>query len=78
MLKELLIFPFGGNAREALLSIFAINALKKEWQVLGFIDDDKANKGKDCCGIKVLGGKEILKRFPKANVLAVVLLIRIY
>lgn len=71
MLKDLLIFPFGGNAREALLSIFAINALKKEWRILGFIDDDKSNWGKDCCGIKVLGGKEMLKKFPGAKILAV-------
>jgi sugar O-acyltransferase (sialic acid O-acetyltransferase NeuD family) len=65
------LFPFGGNAREALLSVFAINERIKEWDILGFIDDDRSRHGKECCGIKVLGGREILKEFPDAFVLAV-------
>lgn len=71
MSKKLIIFPFGGNAREALVTILGINRIKKKWDVIGFIDDDSSTWGKDCCGIKVLGGKEILKRFPDAHILAV-------
>lgn len=71
MSKKLIIFPFGGNAREALVTILGIHRIKKKWDVIGFIDDDSSTWGKDCCGIKVLGGKEILKRFSDAHILAV-------
>jgi sugar O-acyltransferase (sialic acid O-acetyltransferase NeuD family) len=71
MLKKLLLFPFGGNARESLLSVFAINEKKEEWDIVGFIDDDRSQHGKDCCGIKVLGGKVIFEKMPEAFVLAV-------
>lgn len=71
MAGKLLIFPFGGNAREALMCVFAINEKLMEWDILGFIDDDQSRHGKDCCGIKVLGGRELLKKIPDAFVLAV-------
>ena len=71
MSKKLLLFPFGGNARESLMSVFAINARRKEWDILGFMDDDPSRHGKRCCGIEVLGGREILNDFPDAFVLAV-------
>lgn len=70
MPKKIILFPFGGNSREALLSILAVNTQKKVWDVIGFIDADPATHGKDCLGVKVLGGNEILKKFPDALVLA--------
>lgn len=71
MCKKIIIFPFGGNARESLLSILAINSIKKMWDIIGFIDDNRSNWGKVCCGIEVKGGREVLKRLPGAMVLAV-------
>lgn len=71
MPEQLMLFPFGGNSREALLSVLSINTKKKTWDVLGFIDDDPSMRGKECLGIKVLGGREVLKKFPKAKILAV-------
>ena len=71
MSKTLLIFPFGGNARESLISVLAINRMNPEWEVLGFIDDDHAQYGKDYCGVKVLGGREQIKKYEDAFVLAV-------
>lgn len=71
MSKTLLIFPFGGNARESLISVLAINGMSPEWEVLGFIDDDSAQHGKDYCGVKVLGGREQIKKYEDAFVLAV-------
>ena len=71
MPKKLLLFPFGGNARESLVSIFAINEKCKEWDLLGFVDDNISMHGKVCCGISVLGGREILREIPDAYVLAV-------
>lgn len=71
MAKKLIIFPFGGNAREALACIFDINTVKKSWDVVGFIDDDSSCHGKSCCAVKVLGGSSALAKFPDAMVLAV-------
>jgi len=71
MPKEIIIFPFGGNARESLLSILAVNNIKKTWKVVAFIDDDRSQWGKTCCGIEVKGGRDILKKSPEAMVLAV-------
>ena len=71
MLKKLILFPFGGNSREALLTVLSINARKKAWDIIGFIDDNPLTHGKNCLGIKVLGGREVLKKFPCAGVLAV-------
>ncbi len=71
MSKQLLLFPFGGNAREGLISIFAINSIRPEWDIVGFVDDDHSVHGKECCGIKVLGGRELLDAYDSAYVLAV-------
>jgi sugar O-acyltransferase (sialic acid O-acetyltransferase NeuD family) len=68
--KKLLLFPFGGNAREALISVFAINSVRPEWDIVGFFDDDRSVHGKDCCRIKVLGGRELLTKYDDAYVLA--------
>lgn len=70
-MKDLLIFPFGGNARESILAIQAQNKVEPTWNVVGFIDDDKNLWGKECFGVKVLGGRSILANFPSANILAV-------
>ena len=71
MSKKLLLFPFGGNAREALISVFAINERGNEWDVVGFIDDDRSRHGQECCGIRVLGGRKVLEEIPDTYVLAV-------
>jgi sugar O-acyltransferase (sialic acid O-acetyltransferase NeuD family) len=71
MSKKLLLFPFGGNAREAVISVLAINAIKQEWDLAGFIDDNSSQHGRDYCGIKVLGDRELLKEHADAFILAV-------
>lgn len=70
-LQKLLIFPFGGNARETLMVAIAQNQIKKRWHILGFIDDNLNIKGKTCCGFPVLGSREILDKYPRAKVIAV-------
>lgn len=72
MPKKLILFPFGGNAREAVDVICAINRKNKEWDLLGFIDDDPKTWDKSLLGIKVLGNRELLKEFPDVYLLAVV------
>lgn len=75
MTRKLILFPFGGNARESLMSVFAINEKNSEWDsewsIIGFVDDDRSRHGMECCGIKVLGGRAILAEHPDALVLAV-------
>ena len=71
MPRKLLLFPFGGNAREALLSLFAINDKDQAWDIVGFVDDDPSQRGKSYYGIKVLGGREVLSMHADAFVLAV-------
>jgi sugar O-acyltransferase (sialic acid O-acetyltransferase NeuD family) len=70
-MNDLLLFPFGGTAREALLAVLEQNTVKKTWNVLGFVDDDKSLWGKTLCGVEVLGGREVFSHFPSAQVLAV-------
>lgn len=71
MSRKLFLFPFGGNSREALLSVLAINECEQEWDVIGFLDDDQSRHGKECCGITVVGGREMLGVEPDAYLLAV-------
>ncbi len=71
MSADLIIFPFGGNAREALMAINATNKIIKKWNIIGFIDDDSSTWGRQCCGVKVIGGKDVLNKQINSYVLAV-------
>jgi sugar O-acyltransferase (sialic acid O-acetyltransferase NeuD family) len=68
---KLLLFPFGGNAREAALTVFGLNHKDAMWDVCGFVDDDRSLWGKEYCSIKVVGGREVLKQDESACVIAV-------
>ncbi|MCI0570214.1 MAG: NeuD/PglB/VioB family sugar acetyltransferase [Myxococcaceae bacterium] len=70
-MNDLVLFPFNGNAREALAVIDAINRVRPTWKVLGFVDDDPALAGRELYGHRVLGGSRCLNEFPEARVLAV-------
>lgn len=70
-MKEIILFPFGGNAKEAITVIEAINEKIKTWEVLGFIDDNPDLIGEKCSGHEVIGGREKLSEYPPAKVLAV-------
>jgi len=71
MPKKLLIFPFGGNGRESLISVHAINDIRKEWDIIGFVDDNLSLYGREYCGIKILGGRELFDQHSDAFILAV-------
>ena len=70
-MKDVILFPFGGNAREAVIAILALNSIEPTWNILGFIDDNADLHGKECCGFKVLGGRDKLSEFQSAKILAV-------
>ncbi len=71
MSKDLILFPFGGSAREALVTIQSCSILSDEWNILGFVDDNSELKDKECCDVKVLGGREVFDQNKNAYVLAV-------
>lgn len=70
-MRDILLFPFNGNALEAVSVIRDINRLQNEWNILGFIDDDVNKYGLSADGFDVLGGRDQLRSYPHALVLAV-------
>lgn len=61
-IKNLVIFPFNGNGREAIDAIDP-----SEYRLIGFIDDDGQKQSEDY----EIFSREILKKFPEIHVLAV-------
>lgn len=70
-MRDLVLFPFGGNAKEAVGVVAAINALAPTYRLLGFMDDNPQVQGQRFCGVPVLGGRAILEDHPQALLLAV-------
>lgn len=70
-MNNLIIFPFGGNAKEAVSVVEAINRGSKQWNIVGFIDDNTDLKGEVFANYKVLGGREELHNYPDVKILAV-------
>src|SRR5690349_7200686 len=69
-MRDLVIYGAGGFGREVLLLIDQVNADKKQWNVLGFIDDGKpANTQVD--DYEVLGGLKYLQTSSLSVVLAI-------
>jgi sugar O-acyltransferase (sialic acid O-acetyltransferase NeuD family) len=64
--KDLIIYGAGGFGRETVLMIEQINEDRKQWNVIGFIDD-QVSKGKHVDGIPILGGGEHLEKFHNAD-----------
>jgi len=63
MREKLILFPFGGNALEA------VDCLGDDFELIGFIDDAPEKHGK--CGCFEVHSRELLERYPEAKVLAV-------
>lgn len=63
-MEKLLLFPFSGNAKEALDAAFG------QFEVVAFIDDSPNIQGTSYMGIPVLS-RDALHRFSDAKVLAV-------
>ena len=60
MVKKILIFSAGASGIEILELINQINKNKKEYDVIGFVDDEKIKK--NIYGIKVFNSKKIPKK----------------
>lgn len=70
-MKPLVLFPFNGNAREAVQVIDAINRTRQSWDLRGFLDDDPAKRGSTLGGYPVLGPFEDILAWPDCSLLAV-------
>lgn len=55
-MKKVVILGAGGFARETLWIFRDANEENREWEVLGFIDENEENHGKVLCELPVLGG----------------------
>ena len=64
-MKDLVIIGTGGVGRETALIVEEINKVKQEWNILGFIDDNKDLIGKEIMGYKVIGDRSYLNNFEK-------------
>lgn len=56
--KKVIILGAGGFARETLWIFKEANEEKNEWEVLGFIDENKECHGKVICDLPIVGGFE--------------------
>lgn len=63
-MEQLFIFPFNGNGLEAL------DCIKNQFELMGFIDDTIEKQGKHAFGFEVFD-RSILEKYPDAKVLAV-------
>ena len=64
-MKDLVIVGTGGVGKETALIVEDINEISQEWNLLGFIDDNKELIGKEINGYKVLGDRKFLNNFDK-------------
>ena len=58
-MKKLYLFGAGSGTREVLLLVERINAIKSEWDVLGFVDEDPNLIGTEVDELPVFGPDEI-------------------
>jgi len=54
-MKDLVILGAGGMSREIADAVADINRVERQWNLLGFLDDDPAKHGKIVAGLPVLG-----------------------
>ena len=64
-MKDIVIIGAGGVGRETAWIIEEINKQNEEWNILGYIDDNKSIWGKDINNYKILGGIDYLLTLPK-------------
>jgi sugar O-acyltransferase (sialic acid O-acetyltransferase NeuD family) len=61
-MKDIVIIGAGGFGREVAWLIEDINKEKKEWNIVGFVDDNESIQGKEINDYKVVGNVEWLKQ----------------
>jgi sugar O-acyltransferase (sialic acid O-acetyltransferase NeuD family) len=69
-MKDVVILGGGGFAREAYWVFLEANAERKEWNVLGFLNDNPAAHGTELCDLPVLGGLAWLEKHARPGLQA--------
>lgn len=64
-MKDIIIIGAGGVGRETAMLIEDINGQKPEWNIIGYVDDNKDLWGKEINGYKILGGDEFLSTYNR-------------
>ena len=64
MIRELAIYGAGGFGREMALMVEQMNAVRKEWELIGFFDDGR-QPGEEVDGLPVLGGIDDLNKWAR-------------
>lgn len=65
-MKDLIIIGAGGFGREVAALATAINRKEPEWNILGFLDDNKSLKNNLINGYKVLGNLSCVEKYRDA------------
>lgn len=65
-MKDLIILGAGGTAFEVMEIVFAINKVKPEWNILGYLDDNEEVIGQIIEGFPVLGTIPSSKNYKDA------------
>ncbi len=63
-MKKLILFPYNGNALEA------IDCINDKYEIVGFIDDDLKKQNKKVNGFRIYS-RDVLFKFPEAKILIV-------
>lgn len=61
-MKDIVIIGAGGFGREVAWLIEDINKVNNEWNIVGFVDDNKSIQGTEINGYKVVGDIEWLEK----------------
>lgn len=70
-MKRIVILGAGGLAREVADIFTACNQVDKQYEIVGFIDENQGNHGKILNGFPVLGGFSWFDRVDKSEVRAI-------
>lgn len=67
-MQKVVILGAGGFAREVLWVFREDNKVNRQWEVLGFIDENPENHGKVICDLPILGGFEWFEMVDKSGI----------
>ena len=65
-MKDLIMIGSGGLGRETAWTAERINAVKPEWNILGYIDDNIQVQGREFDGYRVIGTTAAVTKYPDA------------
>lgn len=65
-MKDLIILGAGGAGWDIVSLVKAINNIQPEWNILGFLDDNKDLYDKSFCGVKIIGTIDDALHYPNA------------